>query len=94
MQKITAVLLFSSLMAAINANRALTFTCREVATSICNSGFQYRTQGTYENIVLDNTYCVEQGKTCTPGTHNFNIQVCKVDYKNDACSTGVCFMVP
>lgn len=58
MQKIAFVLLFSSLLLAIHANRAITFTCRAVETSICSSGFQYRTQGAYENIVLDSTFCV------------------------------------
>lgn len=94
MQRINIVLIFSLLLLGIYGNRALTFTCRTVATSICASGYQYRTQGAYENIVLDNTFCVKEGEDCTVGTHNFNIQVCKVDYKNDVCSTGVCFMVP
>lgn len=88
------IVLLSVLLVLVYSNRSINFTCRAVDTSICASGFQYRTQGSYENIILDNTYCIPEDSTCDVGTHQFNIQACRVDFKNDVCSTGVCFMQP
>ena len=82
------------LVGLVSASQVVTFTCRQVATSVCASGYQYRTQGSYETIVLDTTYCVPVNTTCVATTTQFNLQTCKIDYKAQTCSNGVCFMLP
>lgn len=75
-------------------SQVVTFTCSQVPTTTCPSGYQYRTQGSFETVVLDTNYCVPVNTTCTVTSSQFNIQSCKIDYKDVACSTGVCFMYP
>ncbi len=77
-----------------SAAQNVNFTCETVDKATCASGFRYRTIGTYESIVLNATYCIPSGGSCAAQTNYFNIQSCKIDYKNAACSTGVCFMYP
>lgn len=43
---------------------------------------------------MNSTYCLPPGQTCVPKNSTLNLQSCKIDYKNAACSTGVCFMQP
>lgn len=94
MIKVQTILLSLLFVSLIQSAQVLTFTCQSVDTSVCASGYRYRTQGSYEGNTLDTFYCLPTGKQCTPTVSQFNLQTCKVDYKNNACSTKVCFMVP
>ena len=82
------------LIGLASASQVITYTCRQVPTTTCASGYQYRTQGSFETVVLDTTYCIPVNSTCAVTSTQFNLQTCKIDYKNVACSTGVCFMYP
>lgn len=93
--KIQIVLVAALMLVSLgSASQVINMTCKSVATSTCASGYQYVTQGGYENIVLNSTYCVPVNQSCVVGTRSFNIQTCTVDYKNTACSTGICYMYP
>lgn len=98
MLKVQTILLLSLLvgfgLTADDATKVVDFTCEKVASSVCSSLYRYRVSGSYEARSIDYTYCLPSGKTCTPKTSKFNLQSCKVDYKFDTCSTGVCFMFP
>lgn len=82
------------LLGLATGTQVISFTCSQVDTSVCPSGYRYRTQGSYETMTLDSYYCMPVNSTCTPGATQFNLQTCKLDYKDVTCSTGVCFMFP
>ncbi len=93
--KVQIVLVAAIMLVSLgSASQVINMTCKTVATSTCASGYQYVTLGDYENVVLNSTYCVPVNSSCVVGTRSFNIQTCTVDYKNTACSTGVCYMYP
>lgn len=94
MIKVKTFLLSALLVGLTLSAQTITFTCQTVATSVCASGYQWRTQGTYEGNNLDNYYCVATGNKCNAKVSSINLQTCKIDYKNNACSTGVCFTYP
>lgn len=94
MNQARSILLFSLLLALAFSAQVITFSCQSVDKAVCSSGYRYYTKGSYETNELNSYYCVPSGSTCVVGSNSFNLQTCKLDYKNTACSTGVCFMSP
>lgn len=95
MSKTQNILIIAFLAISLaSAAQVVTFTCSTIGTTVCASGYRYRVQGSYETVNLDSYYCVPVNSSCNATQTQFNLQTCKVDYKDVTCSTGVCFMYP
>ncbi len=89
-----ALFVIVALLGSAIASQNVALTCKSVAQSVCPSTYQFVVTGGYETRYLNYTYCVPANKTCKVGSSSFNLQSCKIDYKNTNCSTGVCYMYP
>lgn len=58
---------------------------------MCSSKYRWTVSGTNERIQLSSVTC-SVANECKVGSSSFDVQACKIDYKNDACSTGICFV--
>jgi hypothetical protein len=77
------------------ASQNVVYKCEPVNLTTCATGWQFRVTGGYETKQLNYTVCTNTSATCTVGvSHTFNMQTCAIDFKGDACSTGICFMYP
>lgn len=70
------------------STKDITLTCQIATTSECASGFKFRMTGTG----LSSHYCLPAGQTCPINTSNvLSLEDCDVDYKNDNCTTRLCY---
>lgn len=69
----------------------VTITCRVCSGTLCESTYCMDLVGSdgYKELV-----CVAKGKTCNTAM-NTSVQLanCTVDYKNDNCTSGACFLL-
>lgn len=90
MNKTHTVLIAALLVCTTLCSQSVTLRCLTVGTGVCSSGYQWIVSGTNNGITLNNTIC--SSLNCKVGTSTFDIQACKIDYKNTQCSTGICFV--
>lgn len=90
MNKIQIVFLVSLLVSTTLATQSVVLKCESVSSTVCPKEARWTVSGTNERIQLSSVTCASNG--CSLGSKSFDVQACKIDYKNDVCTTGICFV--
>lgn len=77
-----------SLLVVSAYTKQVRVTCQTTSTSECASGYKFRLIGSS----LDTKYCLPVGTNCNIQYDNtLQTTTCARDYKNNVCTTGVCY---
>ena len=76
------------LVVTIGVAKDIRITCQTTTTNDCASGYKFHLVGTN----IDTKYCLPLNAVCNVNFDNTIATVpCSRDFKNSACSTGVCY---